>query len=45
MNAAGGTNRLVDDDDDDDDVDVTTVNLNDFRVYVAISLLLSYVGQ
>ena len=41
MNAAGGTNRLV----DDDDVDVTTVKMNDFRVYVAISLLLSYVGQ
>ena len=42
MNAAGGTNRLVD---DDDDVDVTMVNLNDFRVYMAISLLLDYVGQ
>ena len=41
MNAARGTNRLV----DDDDVDVTTVNLNDFRVYLAISLILRYVGQ
>ena len=41
VNAAGGTNRLV----DDDDVDVTTVNLNDFRLYIAISLLLDHVGQ
>ena len=43
MNAARGTNRLVDD--DDDDVDVTTVNLNDFQLYATISLLLDHVGQ
>ena len=41
VNAAGGTNRLV----DDDDVDVTTVNLNDFRLYATISLLLDHVGK
>ena len=45
VNAAGGTNRLVDDDDDDDDVEVIMVNLNDFRLYIAISLLLDHVGQ